>query len=601
MRPIVALLGLATAMLFGVAAPLGVVPRSAPAAHANVDNFVFDSFEAEYVLDRDDEGRATLVTTETLVARFPDVDQNRGIRRTLPARYQGRTTELEVLSVTDERGASRSYVVENSDGMTSVVSAVPEGEFVRGVQSYVITYAQRDTVDAFTNTGAEEFYWNLNGTDWRQPFGEVRGTVRLGPGLAERLTGGAFCYQGREGSTELCDITVDGDTITVSSTRPLEPFENVTVAIGFTPGTFTLFNASPFASPAGWALLGIGVLVVVVIGFAARMRATVLRSEPGRPVIVVEYLPPKDITLMEAAILRHRRNRAIASQLVDFAVRRMITIIEQPVGSGRATWRLQLDNAEGATDRELRMLRYFFGEDLRPGAVHDLKATSTTLSGKLARLLTDVSLDISVRRKWLKHVPARASVLPSVLAFGLVFAAFFAISSLADEGRDPGWAILILGGTVVGAVIVAGLLSRRPLSAEGAEINDHLTGLDQYIRLAEADRMRVLQSPKGAMRERINPRDRSARLKLIERLLPWAVLFGHEKEWAAELGSFYPEGESPSWYRGARPFTVGAFAAGVGSVSSTLSSSYSGSSSSGGSGGGGSSGGGGGGGGGGGV
>ncbi len=588
-------------MLFGVAAPLGVLPGTASAAHANVDNFVFDSFEAEYVLDRDDEGRATLVTTETLVARFPDVDQNRGIRRTLPATYQGRTTELEVLSVTDERGASRSFFVDSGDGVTSVVSAVPEGEFVRGVQTYVITYTQRDTVDSFTNTGAEEFYWNLNGTDWRQPFGEVRGTVRLGPGLAERLTGGAFCYQGPAGSTELCDISVDGDTVTVSSTRPLAPFENVTVAIGFTPGTFTLFNASPFASPAGWALALIGMLSLGCVIVAARIRATHLKSEPGRPVIVVEYLPPKGVTLMEAAVLRHKRNRAIASQLVDFAVRRMITIIEQPVGRGRETWRLQLETADGATERELRMLRYFFGDDLRPGAVHDLKATSTTLSGKLARLLSDVTIDNANKRGWKKRFPPLATVLPTGLAFLLVFAAFFALGALADEGRDAGWMVVVLGGVVLSAVITAGLLSRQPLSRAGAEVNDHLTGLDQYIRLAEADRMRVLQSPQGALREPIDPNDRGARLKLIERLLPWAVLFGHEKEWAAELGSFYAEGESPSWYRGARPFTVGAFAAGVGSVSSTLSSSYSGTSSSGGSGGGGSSGGGGGGGGGGGV
>ena len=79
------------------------------------------------------------------------------------------------------------------------------------------------------------------------------------------------------------------------------------------------------------------------------------------------------------------------------------------------------------------------------------------------------------------------------------------------------------------------------------------------------------------------------------------MLTNHEKEWAKELGEFYAEGESPVWFSSSRPFTVGSFAAGVGSVSSTLSSSYSGSSSSGGSSGGGSSGGGGGGGGGGGV
>ena len=111
----------------------------------------------------------------------------------------------------------------------------------------------------------------------------------------------------------------------------------------------------------------------------------------------------------------------------------------------------------------------------------------------------------------------------------------------------------------------------------------------------------MLQSPQGAEREPVDATSRDERLKLIERLLRWAVLTGHERDWAKQLGEFYAEGQSPSWFSSTRPFSIGGFAAGVGSVSSTLSSSYSGSSSSGGSSGGGSSGGGGGGGGGGGV
>jgi len=107
----------------------------------------------------------------------------------------------------------------------------------------------------------------------------------------------------------------------------------------------------------------------------------------------------------------------------------------------------------------------------------------------------------------------------------------------------------------------------------------------------------VLQSPEGAERERVDTTSSDERLKLIEQLLPWAVLTDHEQEWAKQLGEFYTEGEGPSWFSSTRAFSVSGFAAGVGSVSSTLSSSYSGSSSSGGSSGGGSSGGGGGGGG----
>ncbi len=141
----------------------------------------------------------------------------------------------------------------------------------------------------------------------------------------------------------------------------------------------------------------------------------------------------------------------------------------------------------------------------------------------------------------------------------------------------------------------------QALTEKGSELRDHLEGLREYIRLAEADRLKVLQSPQGADRTPVSIDDPREVLKLNEKLLPYAVLFGLEKEWAEELSKYYVE-ESPDWYAGSTAFNAAVFASSISSISSSASSSMSGSSSSsGGSGGGGSSGGGGGGGGGGGF
>ncbi len=146
-----------------------------------------------------------------------------------------------------------------------------------------------------------------------------------------------------------------------------------------------------------------------------------------------------------------------------------------------------------------------------------------------------------------------------------------------------------------------GLTTRKPLTDKGAELRDHLEGLKEYIRLAEADRLRVLQSPQGAESTPVSTSDPREVLKLNEKLLPYSVLFGLEKEWAEELSKYYVE-EPPDWYSGSTAFNAAVFASSISSISSSASSSMSGSSSSsGGSGGGGSSGGGGGGGGGGGF
>lgn len=566
-----------------------------------VDDFTFDSFDVEYRLGRDADGHATLLTTETLVARFPEFDQNRGIRRSLPASYQGRTTSLRVISVTDEDGNPRRYEVEEGSGIVDVIAAVPEGQYVRGEQTYVITYTQRDVVDFFESSGAEEFYWNLNGTDWAQPFARVSARVVLNDGLRSALLGQEACYRGYAGSTDRCAITLTGDTFAVDELA-IGPFQTVTIAIGFEPGTFTLFDRSYLASPWAWLqLLGVAVAVITA-GWAIVLRLTRYRDAPGRPVIVAEYLPPKGVSLLEAAVLTKRRSRAVASQLVDFAVRRVITIIEAPGGwfGMRSTWRLRLESALGVEGEERALLSTFFGGGLTGGTEHTLTAQNTSLSTAIQRQLLRIQT-ANQKRGWRSAVATRHAAGLSALAIVAQIVAFVAGIFVTDEGRggDLGGFLIPVG--ILCFFVVAGCLYRQPLTAEGAEIVDHLKGLERYIELAEADRMRVLQSPEGALREPIDATSRDERLKLVERLLPWAVLTNHEKEWAKELGEFYEEGQSPNWFSSARPFTVSAFAAGVGSVSSTLSSSYSGSSSSGGSSGGGSSGGGGGGGGGGGV
>lgn len=584
-------------------APVALVAPVAPGAPVatSVDDFTFDSFDVEYRLGRDDDGHATLTTVETLVARFPDVDQNRGIRRSLPAQYQGRTTALEVVSVTDENGAERPFEVEEDSGVVDVIAAVPEGQFVRGLQTYVITYTQRDVVDAFDDTGAEEFYWNLTGTDWAQPFAQVRGRVVLEDGLADALIPTALaCYRGYAGSTETCPIERDGDIITVQADGLL-PFQTATVALGFEPGTFSLFDRAYLASPAAWVQLIalLGLLAVVVRAIV--LRATRYRDAPGRPVIVAEYLPPKGVTLLEASVIVRRPRRAVASQLIDLAVRRAMTVIEVDARfSLRSQWRLRLESALGLAGRERELLAAFFGGGLVGGEEHTLTNSDTTVGSKVAALVAKLGSDAR-SRGWRTLVPARHSVGLPLLALLAVVAVFVTGILVSEEGRGgalPG----VLIPVAIGLFIVIGVcLWRFPLTAEGAELRDHIRGLEEYIELAEADRMRVLQSPQGALRDPVDVQNRDEALRLTERILPWAVLLGHEKEWSELLGRFYDEEHQPSWYSGRSAFSAAAFSSGISTVASRVSSSYSGSSSSGGSGGGGSAGGGGGGGGGGGV
>ncbi|MEO6116835.1 MAG: DUF2207 domain-containing protein, partial [Pseudolysinimonas sp.] len=158
-------------------APVRIVDAAGlPALAADTSAFTFDSFDAAYRLGLNPDKHSTLNTVETLVAEFPTFDQNRGIIRAIPVSYDGHPTQIKVLSVTDENGTKRSYdtaLDSNDDSFYDVTIAVPKGQYVHGKQTYVITYTQQDVTKYFADTNDDEFYWDVNGTGWEQPFGEV--------------------------------------------------------------------------------------------------------------------------------------------------------------------------------------------------------------------------------------------------------------------------------------------------------------------------------------------------------------------------------------------------------------------------------------------
>ena len=111
----------------------------------------------------------------------------------------------------------------------------------------------------------------------------------------------------------------------------------------------------------------------------------------------------------------------------------------------------------------------------------------------------------------------------------------------------------------------------------------------------------MLQSPESVEKVQTvagDPINMTQLVKLYERVLPYAVLFGQEKEWNKRLGAFYEQtGTQPEWYSGMGVYNAAAFSSAMSGLTTATNYASSSSSSSGGSSGGGSSGGGGGGGG----
>jgi hypothetical protein len=519
-------LALVVALLTALAIPLGL---AAP-AHADVDDFAFRSFDAVYRLSADEEGRSVLRTTETLVAEFPDRDQNRGIRRELVEGYDGHPTGLRVLSVTDGAGAPRPFESESEDGAT--VLTIADDGFVRGEQTYVIDYEQHDVTRSYADTDADEFYWDVNGLGWAQPFARVSATVEIAPDLLPRLTGGADAAAGPAGADGPAEITRT-DTGFVASASDLGPRENLSLSIGFARGTFAERDSSFLAAP--WPALSLAgaLLAVAAAAGALVLRRRRLSDAPGRGTVVAEYDPPEGVGVLVSAVVSGNAGRATTALLLDLAVRGAVRILERDALLG-SSFSLELVDPSRVADPDERRFVAAVFRDGGPGTVVDLKRTDAKAATRIQQVMAGVRKR-TVADGLRKPLPVGSIVLLLVAAtLGLAAAVVFAVLALVGA----------YGGVVVVAFMVAAALAlavtilavvKHPLTERGVALRDHLAGLEEFIRLAEADRIRMLQSPEGALRADL-PRDDRDMLRLTEELLPYAAMFGQEREWGDELG-----------------------------------------------------------------
>jgi uncharacterized membrane protein YgcG len=406
------------------------------------------------------------------------------------------------------------------------------------------------------------------------------------------------------------------------------PYQNMTIALGFPPGTFAPADFSIF----DYLPLGgiVGILGTIGAALSALvLRFTKLRDARGTGIIIAQYEPPENMDEFLAANIVKVPKRGMAAAIMDLAVKRKLRIVERPGGGlfgGTDFGVQQVDPGASSTTlvgTEQTVMDALFSPvggrffSLRtPGLITIGNATATqtpatdvkwltkndTVLGRQVVALTKAAAAEAQRSGLRQKGGGVASLI--VIGFIAVGALGFILSSFGSQ-TGPAIAIGVVGINAIiwiGIGLVAIVAGRKPLTTEGAKLKEHLLGLKEYIRLAEADRLQMLQSVTGAERAPIpGTTDNAQIIKVYEKLLPYAVLFGLEKEWAGELGKYYDQ-TPPDWYDGGNisAFNAGAFAAGVGSISSSVASSFSGSSSSsssGGSGGGGSSGGGGGGGG----
>ena len=541
-------------------------------AFADANDFGVKKFEADYYLSKDSENRSILKVVEEITVEFPDFDQNHGIERALPKKYQGHNSLQDDMRITRN---GKNEVVSSKTKNGNVIFRIGKAdEYVRGEQKYRLEYSYRDVIrdDLKTeNSNAKEqfFVWNTNGTQWRQNFRNLIARVHIPKELSSEYTG-LSCYFGEEGSKEKCPTAKkseesDGSITLTFGASSLSVGQNVTFSIALKPDTFVGYQEPFWVKCIGFLLWIVSAIEVAITIYLIHLSLTRFRSAKTGDPIVPQYLPPNDISLFESAVLTKANSKVIAAMIIKMAINGNIKIIERDnkgVFSRGKEYILQKINNNGLTDNESITFNKIF------------KGNKTEV--KISSLRTDFFNDFSYyAEKVMKDDRFYSSISRTDVGIILLLSMLVLLGVLYTTGAFEGMMDRYIGSlailailSIVNTVYSMILLSLHPLNMSGAKYKDYLDGLKLYMKLAEADRIKILQSMKGAERlEEIG----ESRVKLYERLLPYAILFGIEKSWLHVLSIEYGNA-APGWYDGTIAFNAAVFAQSISSISSSVNS-----------------------------
>lgn len=577
---------------------------------SSVNDFYFDDFVADYYLSRDEDGTSRLRVVETLTAIFPDFDQNYGITRTIPYTNQdgknltmASDQNLEI-RITHNGVPEKPYKIENGDGYFSVYLG-STNEFVHGMQTYTLEYEFENVITDFDEDGLawQELYWDTNGNDWQQTFNSLTARVHLvNSEIVNNVNGDPSCYVGAYGisGSERCQVLHSEDGFEFRA-YSLRNGENLTFDLTFDPGTFASAKLKlDFRLVVTLIIEIIFAGAIIVYLFSARKKVTEKRKFYKNLFIKPEYTAPKNLSVAEmtknylhGSTISH--GKFFTATLMEMAISGKVEIIKDEedkkrFGRKHDTWKIRLKTTN-FTPAEKDLLKVLNGGIIEPKIGEDIDildrpATSGIVSANrdffnqvLRNLRTAGLYEVNTnpaKKKHFKPVDIIAGLAMAWLFVGLITIMFLLESTPSYRiiiGGSAMATFIILFWIAMFIIMIITALSLDPYfvhTKKGLEYSRYMDGLKLYIKMAESDRIKVLQSAKGA------DVSHQGIVKIYEKLLPYAITLGFEKTWFEEMGRYYEfnDVKSPNWYAaGVTAFNAHEFSRALNSVSNSVTTS----------------------------
>ena len=570
---------------------------------ASANDFTFKSFTGDYYLKTDSENHAHLEIKETLVASFATANQNHGIERCIPRYYRsGGGINLDSITVRQNELPATFSKNTTSDGFVCLRIGNAD-KYVYGEVKYDISYTYSDVIIKYADANYQELYWDTNGTSWSQPFGTLTARLHLSADAASQMTENAVsCYVGayKESGSSRCKVSTDtdttaGDTVITFATENLRAGENLTMNVTFKNDTFA---AAVQKKSYIFLIIAVVLTVIFALIIALLLKKRAKQSDKIKlakdKTVPVQYVPLRGFTVAEMGTnyLKAISGSLNVASLIELATSHKIELEKgEKKTFGGYKWKVHVKDLTDITSEQEIVLKILNGgSNISVGDVIEVKRHTSTATLQLLAKSYNEQIESSLKKKGLREKSKKSKssaalviifvvvclcfTFPSIL-IGLVAGTIETATSNPNViyvGQAPAmvYSVLAFIAFVITAIsISASTYKYKQRTIEGIKASKYLDGLKEYMTLAEADRLKFLQSVKGA------DTTHKGIVKLYERLLPYAVLFKIEDSWMKELNKYYQYDDvsNPDWVTAGVILSASDFRTFNTYASSTISSS----------------------------
>jgi uncharacterized membrane protein YgcG len=445
-------------------------------------------------------------------------NERRGIYRVIPTRGINISGDIRSLQNGTEA------VQDINRGLNDVTIRLGDEDiYITGLNQYQIQYPVKGVIKKLQDR--DELNWQVTGTEWEVPIERASAQIRLPQDLRDQVGDKIFCYTGISTSAEQnCTIAWrDNRTVDIVANTELALGEGLTVAIGFPLGTLT---------PATWWEQNELIIYRSIAGGILVLGSLILylvwnkwAKDPRiRKPIVRQYEAPKGLS--PAGVIRLKTTYAtpveISATIISLAQQGVLSItqLEEKKWFNNASYQFDLKDIplhKTLKPFEQKLVNIIFKEGRTHVTTKQLE--DEQISSKFSEVYTSIYQD-EVRQYYINSPIVLRSVLGGVA--GILLIGGFILSL----GLSPwiGVACIILG---IEALIIAYYAPKR--TEEGTRVLEHILGLEEYIKVAEKDRLQFQEKE-----------------YIFFEILPYAIALGLATIWAKAFEGLITT--NPEWY-----------------------------------------------------